>query len=88
MSSLMIHDLASSHELDGKTMAKVRGGGTPVLGDFGKFANVNININQDIAQLQKVEVNALNNVGVIGSGFVPPNLSVSPSQYGSLAATV
>jgi hypothetical protein len=38
-------------------------------------------VNQNINQVQNVEVNALNNVGVIGAGFVPPNLTVSPSQW-------
>ena len=88
MSSLKIQDLSKSMELDGKSMALVRGGAAPVLADFGKFANVNININQDIAQLQKVEVNALNNIGVIGSGFVAPNLAVSPTQTGGALAEV
>jgi hypothetical protein len=85
MSSVIISDLGHSRELDGKTMSAVRGGigvaGNSWLAGLGSIANVNIGINQNITQLQNVEVNALNNVGVIGAGFVPPNLAVSPAQW-------
>lgn len=70
MSSIMIRDLALSKELDSGEMSAVRGG---ALGDLTglPFANVNVNvdINQTIAQLQNIEVNALNNIGVIGADF-------------------
>jgi len=90
MSSLKISDLTQSQDLDHKAMAEVRGGtgsglnpagGNSWLNGLGPVANVNVGINQNITQLQKVDVNALNNVGVIGSGFVPPNLTVNPSQF-------
>jgi hypothetical protein len=88
MSNIMIHDLALSKDLDTKAMANVRGGagapgvaGNSWLAGLGPAANVNININQDIKQLQNVEVNALNNVGSIGPGFGPLNLNVSPNQW-------
>jgi hypothetical protein len=55
--------------------------GNSWLAGLGPVANVNVGVNQNITQLQNVEVNALNNVGVIGAGFVPPNLTVSPSQW-------
>ncbi|HZW23660.1 hypothetical protein [Noviherbaspirillum sp.] len=80
MSQLMIHDLPRSDALDRQAMAKVRGGNSWLKG-LGPLANVNVGVNQNIAQMQNVEVNALNNVGVIGAGFVAPSLNVSPSQW-------
>jgi hypothetical protein len=69
MSSIMISDLAHTEELDSKAMSGVRGGlaSVPPL----PFANVNVNvdIDQTIAQFQQIEVNALNNIGVIGADF-------------------
>jgi len=69
MSSIMISDLAHTEELDSKAMSGVRGGlaSVPPL----PFANVNVNvdIDQTIAQFQQIEVNALNNIGVIGANF-------------------
>jgi len=85
MSNLMIHDLPRSDELDRKAMATVRGGNSWLKG-LGPIANVNIGVNQNIAQMQNVEVNALNNVGVIGAGFGPLKLDVSPSQWASADA--
>ncbi|MGV3654386.1 MAG: hypothetical protein ACO1N5_09210 [Noviherbaspirillum sp.] len=79
MSTLRIHDLPAQADLDSRAMSAVRGG--YALKDAGAFANVNVNINQDIAQLQNVEVNALNNVGVIGAGFGPLKLDVNPKQF-------
>ena len=87
MSAIMIRDLAQSRELDRKAMSCVRGGNAS-LAQFGPFAKVNVNINQNIAQLQNVEVNALNNVGVIGFGFVAPKLDVSPTQFAGINTTV
>jgi hypothetical protein len=85
MSNLMIKDLASNEEMDGRAMAEVRGGTAAEewMAKLGAVANVNVGVNQNITQLQNVGVNALNNVGVIGAGFVPPNLTVSPSQWAS-----
>lgn len=61
-------------------MVKVRGGNSWLKG-LGSIANVNVGVNQNIAQMQNVEVNALNNAGVIGAGFGPLKLDVSPSQW-------
>ncbi|MGE5648944.1 MAG: hypothetical protein ACM34A_01995, partial [Bacillota bacterium] len=74
MSTLKIHDLSGSKELDRKTMASVRGGyaGNSWLAGLGPVANVNVGVTQNITQLQNIDVNALNNVGVIGAGFVAP----------------
>ena len=87
MSTICIQNLAQHHELDRKSMAAVRGGNS-LLKSFGPVANVNIGINQNIAQFQNVEVNALNNVGVIGAGFGPLNFDVSPKQFASAVAVV
>ncbi|WP_420473456.1 hypothetical protein [Noviherbaspirillum sp. ST9] len=80
MSSLTIQDLPLSQDLDEKEMSKVRGGNSWLQG-LGPIANVNIDVNQNISQLQNVEVNALNNIGVLGAGFGPLKLDVSPSQW-------
>ena len=80
MSNLMIHDLARSRELDRKTMSTVRGGNNSWLSGLGPVANVNIDVNQHISQLQKVDGNAINNVGVIGAGWGPRKRNVSPTQ--------
>jgi hypothetical protein len=80
MSHLMIDDLAESRDLDVKAMRALRGGTNSWFAGLGPVANVNVGVNQNITQLQNVEVNALNNVGVIGPGFVPPSLTISPSQ--------
>ncbi|NEX62787.1 hypothetical protein [Noviherbaspirillum galbum] len=81
MSKLMINDLAKDGELDAKAMKSVRGGYNSWLSGLGPLANVNVGVNQNITQLQNVQVNALNNVGVIGAGFGPLKLDVSPSQW-------
>jgi hypothetical protein len=81
MSHLTITDLPASRELDRSAMTSVRGGYNSWMSGLGPIANVNVGVNQNITQLQNVQVNALNNVGVIGAGFVPPNLTVSPSQW-------
>ena len=80
MSSIAIHDLAKDDDLDRKAMSALRGGNSWMKG-LGPVANVNVGVNQNIVQLQNVEVNALNNVGVIGAGFGPLKLDVSPSQW-------
>jgi len=80
MSHLMIHDLAKSQELDRTAMQSVRGGNSWLAG-LGPVANVNVDVNQNIAQLQNINVNALNNVGVIGAGFGPLRLDLNPSQF-------
>ena len=80
MSNLTIQDLPRVDDLDDKAMSKVRGGNSWLKG-LGPVANVNVDVNQNISQLQNIEVNALNNVGVIGAGFGPLKLDVSPSQW-------
>lgn len=87
MSTIMIHDLSRNEELDRNAMSAVRGGNSWLKG-LGPLANVNVGINQNIAQWQNVEVNALNNVGAIGPGFGPLALDISPSQWTSAQAAV
>ncbi|WP_136416583.1 MULTISPECIES: hypothetical protein [Oxalobacteraceae] len=85
MSTILIHDLAASQELDRKALSAIRGGNSWMKG-LGPVANVNVDVNQNIAQLQNINVNALNNVGVIGAGFGPLKLDVSPTQLASAQA--
>ena len=80
MSTIIIRDLPRAAELDSKGMSAVRGGNSWLKG-LGPIANVNVGVTQNITQLQNVEVNALNNVGVIGAGFVPPSLNINPAQW-------
>jgi hypothetical protein len=77
MSSIAIHDLAHSAALDDRSMTAVRGGYA-----FGKDVNVNVNVNQQLAQFQQIGVNVLNNNGVIGAGFVGPNIDVAAAMRG------
>ena len=91
MSTIQIQDLAERRELDTKSMSAVRGGYRSAGSWFegmGPAANVNVgvNVNQELIQVQNVNVEALNNVGVIGAGFGPFKLNVSPSQIGGLKA--
>ncbi|HJV87570.1 MAG TPA: hypothetical protein VJ698_19025 [Noviherbaspirillum sp.] len=87
MSTLAIHDLERTRELDHKAMSAVHGGHA-LPTDLGTFANVNVNVNQNITQLQDIEVNALNNVGVIGAGFGPFKLDVNPMQIAKANAVI
>lgn len=87
MSTITIQNLAQSRDLDHKSMAAVRGGNSWLKG-LGPVANVNIGISQNINQLQNVEVNALNNVGVIGAGFGPLKLEANPKQFASAVAVL
>ncbi|HEY0846707.1 MAG TPA: hypothetical protein VGE12_15150 [Noviherbaspirillum sp.] len=80
MSHITIQDLSKDIELDRKAMSAIRGGNSWLRG-LGPVANVNVGVNQNIVQLQNIEVNALNNVGVIGAGFGPLKLDVSPTQW-------
>jgi hypothetical protein len=77
MSSIAIHDLAHSAIIDDRAMTAVRGGYA-----FGKDVNVNVNVNQQLAQFQQIGVNVLNNNGVIGAGFVGPNIDVAAAMRG------
>jgi hypothetical protein len=76
MSSILISDLAHSAALDGHAMASVRGGTS-----WGPDVKVNLTVNQQIAQVQEIGVNVLNNNGVIGAGFTGPNIELSPLQW-------
>lgn len=76
MSSILIHDLAHSAALDNRTMSAVRGGYA-----FGKDVNVNVEVNQQLGQFQQIGVNVLNNNGVIGAGFVGPDISVAAALW-------
>ena len=89
MPSITIHDLSHSRELDRHAMSDVCGGNSS-LANAGSYANVNVavNTNENIVQYQNVEVNALNNVGVIGAGFGPLHLNVSPSQYATTGSAI
>lgn len=87
MTTVQIHDLPQSRELDCQAMSAVRGGlmslpGPSGLPGLAGVANVNVgvNLNQQIIQMQAINVNALNNIGVIGAnlGF---KLKLDPSQY-------
>jgi hypothetical protein len=80
MSILVIRDLVQDHELDRQAMAAVCGGNSWLRG-LGPIAEVNVGVSQNIMQMQNVDVNALNNVGVIGAGVGPLSFNVSPSQW-------
>lgn len=83
MSSIMIHDLTHAEELDSRALAGVRGGSA-----FGPNVNVNLTVNQQIAQFQDIGVNVLNNNGVIGAGFNAPDIELSPLQWAKNEATL
>jgi hypothetical protein len=87
MSSLMISDLPERRALDRQAMAAVHGGSGWLAG-LGPAAKVDVNVTQNIAQLQKIDVNALNNNGVIGAGFGPLKLDVNPKQWADAQAVV
>jgi hypothetical protein len=90
MSSLIISDLSGARTLDRRAMSAVLGGApsNSWLAGLGPVANVNVGVNQNITQMQFVNVEALNNIGVIGAGFVAPNLNVSPKLWASTNAVV
>ncbi|WP_420996699.1 hypothetical protein ACKI2N_011450 [Cupriavidus sp. 30B13] len=87
MSSIIVRDLALNQELDSKSLAKVRGGTNSWMQGLGPVANVNVNVSQNIAQLQSINVNTLNNVGVIGSGLGLA-VNVNPAQWAATHAAV
>jgi hypothetical protein len=43
---------------------------------------VTLNVNQQLAQFQQIDVNVLNNNGVIGAGFVGPDIDVAATLKG------
>ena len=87
MSSIMIQDLPHSRELDRHAMLDVHGGNSS-LASAGAYANVNVDVNQNIIQYQNVQVNAFNNVRLGGADLGPLRLNVSPSQYANTGAVV
>ena len=78
MSTIQIRDLAHSAALDNQAMAAVRGG----FAGVGKDVNVNVNVNQQLGQFQQISVNVLNNNGVIGAGFVGPDVRLAAPMWG------
>lgn len=88
MSTIIIRDLGGTSALDRNAISAIRGGTNSWLAGLGPAAKVSIGVNQNIAQLQNVEVNALNNVGAIGAGFVAPDFNVSPAQWAAASATI
>jgi len=87
MSSIVIQDLARTRELDQRSMSAVRGG-SKGAGSFGPNVNVNLNLDQRIGQVQDIKVNVLNNNGVIGPGFVGPDVTLSPLQWAANNAAI
>jgi hypothetical protein len=83
MSSIIIQDLARTHELDTHAMSAIRGGQA-----FGPNVNVNLNLDQRIAQVQDIKVNVLNNNGSIGPGFTAPDVTLNPMQWATNNAAV
>jgi hypothetical protein len=81
MSSIVIQDLGCHRELDRPALRAVRGG-------LGPNVNVNINLDQKIGQFQAIQVNVLNNNGVIGADFNSPSVSLSPEQWAVNRATL
>jgi len=76
MSSIAIRDLAHSAELDKRCMSAVQGGQA-----FGPNVNVNVGVNQQIAQFQQIGINVLNNNGVIGAGFKAPDIDLAAALW-------
>lgn len=86
MSTISILNLEHDSVLDRNAMQAIQGGaGNSWLAGFGPLANVNVAVNQNITQMQQVDVNTLNNVGVIGSGFGPLRMDVSPIMLANVA---
>jgi hypothetical protein len=83
MSSIVIQDLAHNAAVDSRTMSAVRGGIA-----LGPNVNVNVNLNQQIGQFQQIGINVLNNNGVIGAGFVGPDVSVAAALWAENHAVV
>jgi hypothetical protein len=87
MSSIQVRDLAHASRLDHRSMASVRGGsaaGSPGMPNV----TVNIALEQQIAQVQDIGVNVLNNNGVIGAGFTGPGIEPSPLQWAQNEASL
>jgi hypothetical protein len=76
MSSIVVRDLAHNARLDQLAMAGITGGNA-----FGPNVNVNLNVNQQIAQFQQIGINVLNNNGVIGAGFKGPDIDLAANLW-------
>jgi hypothetical protein len=50
--------------------------------------SVNLNLDQRIAQVQDIKLNVLNNNGVIGPGFVGPDVTLNPLQWATNNAAI
>ncbi|MGJ7915071.1 hypothetical protein ACI48D_06265 [Massilia sp. LXY-6] len=87
MSSIVIQDLARSRELDKRSMSAIRGGSAGI-GNFGPNVSVNLNLDQRIGQVQDIKLNVLNNNGVIGPGFVGPDVTLNPLQWAANNAAI
>jgi hypothetical protein len=68
-------------------MSAIRGGTGPGA-SFGPNVTVNLNLDQRIGQVQDIKLNVLNNNGVIGPGFVAPDITLSPLQWATNNAAV
>jgi hypothetical protein len=53
-----------------------------------KFDNSKTVNARQLVNLQFVNIEALNNIGVIGAGFAPRNLNVNPKRWASTYATL
>lgn len=84
MSSITLHDLSCSTDLDARAMSEVHGGHMA----WGSDVNVNLSVNQSLIQVQDVDVNVLNNNGTIGAGFKAPDLSLAVAQTGFNSAVI
>lgn len=87
MASILIQDLNRTRELDQPSMSAIRGG-SKGLAAFGPNVNVNLNLDQRIGQVQDIKVNVLNNNGVIGPGFVGPDVTLNPLQWAANNAAI
>jgi len=87
MASILIQDLNRTRALDRHAMSAIRGG-SKGLAAFGPNVNVNLNLDQRIGQVQDIKVNVLNNNGVIGPGFVGPDVTLSPLQWATNNAAI
>jgi hypothetical protein len=83
MSSIVIRDLARNAAMDSRAMSAVRGGTAR-----GPNINVNVAVSQQIGQFQQIGVNVLNNNGVIGAGFVGPDLKLAAAEWAENRASL
>ncbi|GJG96487.1 hypothetical protein [Cupriavidus pauculus] len=84
MSSIIVRDLAVSKDLDQQSLRAIRGGADWLgkIAATGPLANVNVNINQSVQQLQQVNVAAFNNNKIVGVDLGNLALNIKPTQWG------